>query len=33
VFLEKADIEAYLKASGLANATLLLGGFLELFWT
>jgi len=29
----KADIEAYLKASGLANATLYLGCFLENFWT
>ncbi|KAJ7490658.1 hypothetical protein FB451DRAFT_1220677 [Mycena latifolia] len=28
----KADVEDYLKSSGLANASLLLGGFLEGFW-
>jgi hypothetical protein len=29
---EKADIEAYLKSSGLPHATLYLGAFLENYW-
>ncbi|KAJ7082957.1 hypothetical protein C8R44DRAFT_688380 [Mycena epipterygia] len=30
---QKAEVEEYLKSSGLANASLLLGAFLENFWT
>ncbi|KAJ7075321.1 hypothetical protein B0H15DRAFT_894311 [Mycena belliarum] len=30
---QKAIVEEYLKSSGLANASILLGGFLENFWT
>ncbi|KAJ7101846.1 hypothetical protein C8R43DRAFT_1047739 [Mycena crocata] len=35
VFLydDKAEVEEYLKSSGLANASLHVGGFLENFWT
>ncbi|KAJ6494124.1 hypothetical protein DFH09DRAFT_1376842 [Mycena vulgaris] len=29
---QKADIDEYLRSSGLANASLLLGGFLENYW-
>ncbi|KAJ7185264.1 hypothetical protein C8R46DRAFT_375565 [Mycena filopes] len=32
-FDEKAEIEVYLKSSGLPSASLLLGGFAENFWT